>query len=87
MFPELRLTERLDVTYAFALQLVEKKPGRYDEKRLEAAFLLASDPTQFAESIAKYQTTIFDCRCPDHSFRHATCKHMLARMLEGCIFA
>lgn len=75
------LEARVTSNLAFAGRL-----GRYDPKRLLAAQALALDPTHFAESIAKYATTIWDCKCPDHAIRRITCKHMLARMLEGCMF-
>lgn len=81
------LEERVAVTTAFALKLLEKQPERYDPKRLVLAQALALNPEHFAESVAKYYTTIWDCNCPDHSIRRITCKHMLAVMLEGCIFA
>jgi len=81
------LEERIEANMAFANGLIAKKPERYDATRLEAARKLALDPQHFAESIAKYDTTIFDCKCPDRAYRQATCKHMLACMLAGCIFA
>jgi len=85
--PLVTLEERVETTYAFAQKIRANSPDRIDEKRLDAAYALALDPIKFAESIAKYETTIWRCRCPDFSFRNIRCKHMLAKMLEGCIFA
>jgi len=80
------LEDRVEVTYAFALKLNERRPGRYESGRLESAKALALSPTGLQEARQKYETTIWDCRCPDHAYRRMTCKHMIAVMLEGCIF-
>ena len=79
------LAERVESNYTFALK---QSPERYDPTRLAKAKQLALDPEKFQASIAKYETTLWRCLCPDHAYRTTiACKHMLARMLEGYIFA
>lgn len=34
-----------------------------------------------------YQTTLLDCTCEDHRYRHGVCKHMLALALQVQAFA
>lgn len=34
-----------------------------------------------------YQTTLMDCTCEDHRYRHVVCKHMLALALQVQAFA
>jgi len=83
------LADRVESNYSFALCLLGRDPTRFDLGRLQAAKELALDAETFAVKTAKYHTTIVPkrCECPDHMYRGNTCKHMLAVMLEGCIFA
>jgi uncharacterized Zn finger protein len=79
--------ERIESNYEFAQKLLANSPDRIDPNRLEGAKALALDLVKFTAKVKEYETTIWRCRCPDFSFRHTRCKHMLAVMLEGCIFA
>jgi hypothetical protein len=74
-------TTRITLATAFATQL-----NRYTSEKLDAAQTLALDVATFDSKIAKYEATIFDCKCPDHAYRHVTCKHMIAQMLVSGLF-
>ena len=85
--PSFSREARTEHTYQFALNLLAKDPDRYDPQRLENAKALCLDEVTFNAKTEQYHVTIWDCNCPDHTIRHLTCKHMLAVMLDGCIFA
>lgn len=54
--------------------------GQIDGKRLNRALGVAQT-SPGSSHIARYRTTLADCRCPDHRLRGATCKGQLAVML------
>jgi len=73
--------ERVSLAADFATAL-----GRYDPRKLDAARELAMSPEDLQDKVAKYGSTIFACGCPDHAYRHVTCKHMIAQMLISGLF-
>lgn len=79
--------ERIQSSHEFALRLLAKQPTRYDPSRLASALALVLDTAKYQARIAKYETTIWRCLCPDYAYRGIACKHMLARMLGSGIFA
>jgi len=79
-FPRYR---RIARNFAFAVKL-----GKYDPNRLASAFALVKSKKQFKYKIAEYRTSIIPmrCDCMDRSCREVICKHLIAIMLDGCIF-
>jgi hypothetical protein len=53
-----------------------------DRGRANRALGLLMSKTKFKEKIQEYQTTYYECHCPDSEIRNMLCKHRIAFVIN-----
>ena len=54
--------------------------GTLDAGRVNRALGIAQSKVYRGRE--SYVTTLAQCTCPDHQYRHVICKHMIAKMIK-----